>query len=261
MGIPPSKYLPINCCLARHWSVYSFPSSRLRNCDVVPIRCAIMRCIRVHEFLPFKRWLWVHFFFVDEGWVRWAESIWRTSCDVFVSSMTCRFVHQRSSKNHQNRCCRSTIMQQAFARTFMSQGMEGGIESMVDFKYWVATCNNDTLRIIQIHTAYFNCNVCSTLYLTDYFNFVIAHDVEWGSPHPTTYTAVNILTSSQLFIPTKSTQHPRCATVSLWKMDWCLEDDPKSFWVSWYIFRVFFRCQKLPGGYVSFRAVYHLNAD
>lgn len=149
MGIPSPK------CLARHWSVYSFPRSRLRNCDVVPIRCAIMRCIRVHEFLPFKRWLWVHICFVDEGWVRWAESIWHTSCDVFVSSMTCRFVHQRSSKNHQNRCWRSTIMQQAFARTFMSQGIEGGIESMVDFKYWVVTCNNHTHHSNPYSVQYF----------------------------------------------------------------------------------------------------------
>lgn len=51
-------------------------------------------------------------------------------------------------------------MQQAFARTFMSHGIEGEIESMVDFKYWVVTCNIVTMiRIIQIHTVYFKCNL------------------------------------------------------------------------------------------------------
>ena len=46
-----------------------------------------------------------------------------------------------------------------------------------------------------------------------------------------------ILTSSQLSIPTKSTQHPRSVTVSLWKMDWCLEDDPFVLGLERHIFR------------------------
>ena len=157
MGIPSSKCLPINCCLARHWSVYSFPSSRLRNCDVVPIRCAIMRCIRVHEFLPFKRWLWVHdFLLMRVGWDEQSQFDKRAAMLLLAVWLVdlCIKDHQRIIRTDvaEVPSCNKPLQERS-----RHKGWKGALNrwSISNIGLQLVSMT----RIIQIHTAYFNCNV------------------------------------------------------------------------------------------------------